>query len=744
MRVRFWGTRGSIAAPGPATTRFGGNTSCVEVRGDDGTLIVLDCGTGARALGLDLLQAQPAPLRVNLFIGHTHWDHIQGFPFFVPAFLPGTELNIYAPTGFQRGLEEALAGQMEYSYFPVKLRELRSRLHFTELDEGFFRVGEMLVETQDLNHTAPTVAYRITGDGATVAYVTDHEPFWPDGTLAQHPGDQNHIAFLRGADLVIHDAQYTEDEYRQRVGWGHSTPQYAVDVTLAASARRLALFHHDPGHDDAVIGTMEQAARRRAGGRLEVFAAGEGVEIELRGGGAEARHAEVSALRRRPIAGSRVLLVSSEPADVAAIEEMLTADDLTVFTVPDMQAALARGREIAPDLAIIDGHLPDGDGAALVRPLLDHLGRQNVPTVLLAETTAPADGMGEAFDYLAKPFSPPMLHARVRVWLARRLATGSTTAGGRPAEALTTPGGAEAGSPRVAALAAFPLFRPLTTRELERLVEGATEQTYAAGQAIVGEGELDDHVFVVLAGRVRVVESMPDTPAVAVLGGLAEGEVFGELSVLTGRPRSASVVALERTRCLTLDRHRFLTALETSPRLALGLLRMLARRLLDADRRLARYAPDPLTGLASRRAFLDQYRRMAAGARRRGTGVALVLFDVVQLRAINDRAGYAVGDDVLRAVADALVECTRANDLVARYGADEFTVLLLDAGRREADRVLPRVTDKLRELSQRRGLALIVQCQTGVACRTVPPETAEDLVREADEDLRGGRRAPPE
>src|SRR2546422_3467062 len=151
MRVRFWGTRGSVPAPGPATAKFGGNTSCVEVLSDDGTRIILDCGTGARELGQHILASgDHSALRLHLFIGHTHWDHIQGFPFFVPAFLPDTEMNIYASAGFQRSLEETLAGQMQYSYFPVRLREQRSRIHFTELEEGFFRVGDLLVETQHL------------------------------------------------------------------------------------------------------------------------------------------------------------------------------------------------------------------------------------------------------------------------------------------------------------------------------------------------------------------------------------------------------------------------------------------------------------------------------------------------------------------------------------------------------------------------------------------------------------------
>src|SRR4029079_386740 len=204
MLVRFWGTRGSIPTPGFRTSVYGGNTSCVEVRTADGTTIVLDCGTGIRVLGLEMLRRN-GPHRITLLIGHTHWDHIQGFPFFTPAFLPGSELNIYGSAAFQRSLEDSLSGQMQSSYFPVNLKDLESRIHYTELEEGFFRIGEILVETQYLNHTAPTIASHITSAGTTVVYVTYHEPFCSaDGPNFQHPGEHRHLAFLKGADLVIH------------------------------------------------------------------------------------------------------------------------------------------------------------------------------------------------------------------------------------------------------------------------------------------------------------------------------------------------------------------------------------------------------------------------------------------------------------------------------------------------------------------------------------------------------------
>ena len=743
MQIRFWGTRGSIAAPGPTTARYGGNTSCVEVRAADGTVIILDCGTGARELGIHLAQTMPQPIRLHLFIGHTHWDHIQGFPFFVPAFLPGSELNIYAPIGFQRGLEEAMAGQMEYSYFPVKMRDLRSRIHFTELDEGFFRVGDVLVETQFLNHTAPTVAYRMTSDGATIAYATDHEPFWnAPGRVSQHPGDERHIAFLKGANLVIHDAQYTDEEYRDKVGWGHSSLEYAVDVALAAGVERLVLFHHDPAHDDATMEQMEAMARAHVARRhqaLDVLAAREGLELEVLGGtGAVPAMPEASALQHRQIVGGRVLVVSTNEPEVAEIEEVLVDDGLVFLRQADMRAALARGPELLPDIAIIDRVLLDGDGDVVLDVLQDRLGRRNFPIVVLADSSIPSDAVyrGEASstDYLAKPFSPPMLRARVRAWLARTLMVFA------PAERVASggerlPAGGDGRARFSSLLAAIPLFRKLTGEQREMLLASAAEQSFAPGQVLIRENDPPDRLFVILSGRVRVLEVAPDSPVELIVGELGEGEILGELSALRNQPRSATVVAVERTHCLVIPQSEFLKVLQNSADLAVSLLRMLAGRLYETDRRLSRYAPDPVTGLAGRRAFHDQYRRLAAVARRRKTGALLLVLDVFQLRAINDRFGYGVGDDVLRTVGDALVEATRTTDLIVRHGGDEFVVFFPDAGPGDVDTVIGRVREKIKGLSGKRGIPVAVTCNFGAAYAQSPPESAEDLLREADQDM---------
>ncbi|HYR88842.1 MAG TPA: diguanylate cyclase [Terriglobia bacterium] len=756
MRVRFWGTRGSIPTPGPKTAVYGGNTSCIELATTDGTTVVLDSGTGIRVLGLDMLR-RPGPHRIHLLIGHTHWDHIQGFPFFTPAFLPGTELNIYGSAAFQRSLEDSLSGQMQYSYFPVKLKELASRLHYTELEEGFFRIGNILVETQYLNHTAPTIAYRVSNGGATVAYVTDHEPFWNSpGPLFRHPGDQRHIEFLKGADLVIHDAQYTSEEYRLKRGWGHSPVEYATDICAAAGVPRLAIFHHDPTHDDDFIKRLEQTQRSRVLAMkwpLDVFAAAEGMDFEIAGRGWEKTVAESSALARRPIAGGRVMIVSAQQADIAALDQVLPDDGLRLAPAPDGRSALELALGYSPDLVIINARLGDGDGASFIQPLRSRLGKPDLPVILLTD-----DGLGTetldgdesvATDYLARPFSPPMLRTRVRAWLARTMSAGTAvevpSTARRAGERFqpATDGEMPASRSTLAqTLASIPLFATLTPELMEHLAARATEHTYLPGHVIVRQDDLGLRTYAIVSGRARVVEYLPDSPVEMFLGELGPGEIFGELGALRERPRSASVIALERTRCIAVSRDDFLEMLHVSREMSVALLRVLAGRLYEADRLLARHSPDPLTGLPGRRAFHELYRRLTAGTKRRGSSILLLVLDVLHLKDINDRFGYSVGDDVLRTVADALIESSRSTDLVARYGGDEFAALLIEAGARDADVVVRRVEQKLHALSVYRGLPLTVECSIGYSVSENPPETADDLLRLADQHMQGRRSSP--
>ena len=243
-------------------------------------------------------------------------------------------------------------------------------------------------------------------------------------------------------------------------------------------------------------------------------------------------------------------------------------------------------------------------------------------------------------------------------------------------------------------------------------------------------------LFVIVAGRVRVVEA-PDEPGHTelVLGELGPGEVVGELGVLTGMPRSATVVAAEPVRALAIPGGDFVRVVQGAPELASALLQVLARRIYDTDRRLARYAPDPLTGLLSRRAFRDQYARFAAQARRRQTSVLLMLIDIRGLKSFNDRFGYKVGDDVVQAVSEALLESSRKTDLVARYGGDEFAVLFVDSKPTAVDVIIRRIEGTLSRLSVQRDLPAPVECAFGVAVAEDPPEAAEDLIQLADEDM---------
>ncbi len=294
MRVRFWGTRGSVPTPGQSTVRYGGNTSCVELRTSAGAFIIFDSGTGIRELGLHLAR-QGGAVSAHLMLGHTHWDHISGFPFFTPLFVPGNHVVIYGARDLPLSLRDVLAGQMHYAYFPVPLGDLRAQIEFCELEEGEINIEDAVVRTHYLNHTAVCLGYRAEADGVSVAYITDHEPYGfgasQDGAVGGglrggsiHRGDRRLIEFVRGVDLLIQDAQYTPEEYPERRGWGHSSTDYVTDMAIEAGARRVALFHHEPTHADDEIDRMVEYSRKRAreaGSEVDVFAAAEGHEIEL-------------------------------------------------------------------------------------------------------------------------------------------------------------------------------------------------------------------------------------------------------------------------------------------------------------------------------------------------------------------------------------------------------------------------------------------------------------------------------
>ena len=294
MQITFWGTRGSIAAPGPGTTAYGGNTSCVEVR--CGTeLIIFDAGTGIRPLGLALMKEFAGqPLTIHLFISHTHWDHIQGFPFFMPAYLPTTTIHIYGSQGQGRPLEKILRGQMDSDYFPVALGDMNSILHVHEFKGTPFQIGEATIAARYLNHPGMTLGYRLTHAGNSVVYATDDEPFKQTLPHLGHRAeagrdfgqrlDAEFVQFVAGTDLYIADAQYTDEEYPARIGWGHSSVGATVEVATEAQVRALALFHHDPLHDDTTVAAMEETAQRlitARGSALRCFAAREGQVLEV-------------------------------------------------------------------------------------------------------------------------------------------------------------------------------------------------------------------------------------------------------------------------------------------------------------------------------------------------------------------------------------------------------------------------------------------------------------------------------
>lgn len=275
MQITFWGVRGSIPTPGPDTVEIGGNTSCVEVRAGK-SLLVFDGGTGLRLLGKKLVKEMP--IVAHIFFSHVHWDHIQGFPFFDPAFVKGNTIHLYGGNNVSRTLEETLAGQMDHPSFPVHLTDMGAKMTFNDLAEGqVLQIDDAKISTARGNHPNGVWLYRIDHAGKSIVYATDTEHY--------KDVDAGLLKLAQGVDVLIYDSQYTPEEYTgnagtggPKVGWGHSTFEEAVKLATAAKVKKLVLFHHDPLQNDAQVRAKEKRAQ-------EIFknavAAYEGLVIDV-------------------------------------------------------------------------------------------------------------------------------------------------------------------------------------------------------------------------------------------------------------------------------------------------------------------------------------------------------------------------------------------------------------------------------------------------------------------------------
>ena len=283
MQITFWGVRGSIPTPGPDTVGIGGNTSCVEVRSETGDLIVLDAGTGIRPLGVHM--ADESVERVHLLLSHLHLDHLQGLGFFRPLFRPDVEVHIWGPPSPVQPLAERISTYMSPPLFPVRLADIPSKVTFHDAQEEPTAIGGLTFRAALVTHQGPTVGYRLEENGRSVVYLPDHEPSL-GVDIADQPEDWlsgYHLAL--GADVLLHDAQYGDEEYDRHRGWGHSAIGHVVAFARKAEVERLVLFHHDPYHTDVELEALVADAREIWGEQERVFSAWEGMTIDLDGDG---------------------------------------------------------------------------------------------------------------------------------------------------------------------------------------------------------------------------------------------------------------------------------------------------------------------------------------------------------------------------------------------------------------------------------------------------------------------------
>lgn len=292
MKIRFWGTRGSIASPGKGTVQYGGNTSCVELRVGK-HILIFDAGTGIRNLGNKLItEFNNQPVTLHLFISHTHWDHIQGFPFFIPAYQKNFQIKLYGPPARDRSLKDLMKIQMDSEYFPVPLGNLSAEIVMQEVREPFW-IENLKVTPFYVNHPAMTLAFRISDDKQSFIYASDNEPYKytlhavRKEQLASQYGaelDDKFVEFLSGADFLVCEAQYTLEEYKSKIGWGHSPIESVVEFAVKASVKQLAMYHHDPAHDDTTIDKMVKHAQKLLKSQkshIKCIGAYEGLEVTI-------------------------------------------------------------------------------------------------------------------------------------------------------------------------------------------------------------------------------------------------------------------------------------------------------------------------------------------------------------------------------------------------------------------------------------------------------------------------------
>jgi phosphoribosyl 1,2-cyclic phosphodiesterase len=302
LSVRFWGDRGSIPCPGPATVKYGGNTACLEIRADE-RLVIVDLGTGIKPLG-DWLMAndfKKGPIDTDIFITHTHWDHIMGFPMFTPIFIPSSKLRIRGPVSYEDDtLESIIGAQLSYRYWPVRQSELSAHIEYDQIKETSLDLGDGLwVTTKYLNHPILCLGYRFEYKGKSIVTAYDNEPFrnlFPtdpadpsydeeaarEGEQVVKEENEKVLRFFLGADVLIHDAQYTTEEFAAHLGWGHSSYEYAINSAHKSRVKKLVLFHHDPNRTDERLEALEQEFQAKVRGKtsMEVMMAREGLVVE--------------------------------------------------------------------------------------------------------------------------------------------------------------------------------------------------------------------------------------------------------------------------------------------------------------------------------------------------------------------------------------------------------------------------------------------------------------------------------